>query len=418
MMQAIPGGFLETVLAQFDQAATRLNLDPALRAVLSSTKRELTVNFPVRMDDGQVRIFTGHRVQHSQARGPAKGGIRYHPDVTLDEARALATLMTWKCAVTRLPFGGAKGVVACDPANLSVGELERLTRRFTAELEPVIGPDSDIPAPDLGTGAREMAWMMDTYSMHRGYSVPAVVTGKPIEIGGSEGRSEATGHGVALCVAEIARRLGLPWPNARVVVQGFGNVGGVTARRLAARGCQVVAVSDVSGGVFRADGLNLASLTRHVQEHGRLAGFPGAEPIDNATLLALDCDVLVPAALERQIVERNADRVRAKVIVEGANGPLDEAADRILAERGVTVVPDVLANSGGVTVSYFEWVQDRDSYFWGETEVYDRLEKILMCAFDDVWAMAQTRQTTLREAALLVAIDRVAAAVRLRGLYP
>ncbi len=418
MMQAAPGGFLETVLAQFDQAANRLNLDPALRAVLSSTKRELTVNFPVRMDDGSVRIFTGHRVQHSQARGPAKGGIRYHPSVTLDEARALATLMTWKCAVTRLPFGGAKGAVACDPSKLSVGEIERLTRRFAAELEPIVGPDSDIPAPDLGTGAREMAWIMDTYSMHRGYSVPAVVTGKPIEIGGSEGRAEATGHGVALCVAEIARRRGLGWPGARVAVQGFGNVGGVTARRLAAMGCKVIAVSDVSGGVFRSDGLNLTSLARHVQEHGRVAEFPGSERIDNPALLALDCDVLVPAALEHQIVEKNADQVRAKVIVEGANGPLDEAADRVMADRGIVVVPDILANAGGVTVSYFEWVQDRDSYFWGESEVYDRLDKILLRAFDDVWRMAETHRTTLREAALLLAIDRVAAAVRLRGLYP
>lgn len=417
-MQASSGSFLETVLAQFDQAAARLNLEPALRAVLRSFKRELTVNFPVRMDDGEVRIFTGHRVQHSQARGPAKGGVRFHPDVTVEEARALAMLMTWKCAVVRLPFGGAKGAVACDPSALSVGELERLTRRFMAELEPVIGPDSDIPAPDLGTGMREMAWMMDTYSMHRGYSVPAVVTGKPVEIGGSEGRLEATGHGVALSVAEVARRLGLPWPRVRVAVQGFGNVGGVTARRLAGLGCQVIAVSDRSGGVFRGDGLNLNALTRYVEEHGQIAGFPGGEAIDNPTLLTLDCDVLVPAAMERQIVGSTAREVRARVVVEGANGPVDEAADRILAERGITVVPDILANAGGVTVSYFEWVQDRESFFWGEKEIYDRLERILLPAFADVWQMAQTHQTTLREAALLLAVDRVAKAVRLRGLYP
>ncbi|HLG51819.1 MAG: Glu/Leu/Phe/Val dehydrogenase [Chloroflexi bacterium] len=417
-MEATTSSFLDTVLAQFDRAADRLNLEPGLRRVLRTCKRELTVNFPVRMDDGEIRIFTGYRVQHSQARGPAKGGIRYHPSVTLDEARALAILMTWKCAVMRLPFGGAKGAVACDPSRLSVGELERLTRRFTAELEPIIGPDSDIPAPDLGTGAREMAWMMDTYSMHRGYSIPAVVTGKPLEIGGSEGRAEATGHGVALCVAEVARRVGLPWPSISVAVQGFGNVGGVTARRLAAMGCRVVAVSDASGGVYRAAGLNVSALTRYVQEHGHVAGFPGGDQIDNATLLALDCDVLVPAAMERQIVRTNAAAVRARIIVEGANGPLDAEADRLLTERGVVIVPDVLANAGGVTVSYFEWVQDRESFFWGENEVYERLERVMLPAFDDVWRTAETHHTSLREAALLLAVDRVARAIRLRGIYP
>jgi glutamate dehydrogenase (NAD(P)+) len=411
-------GFLETVLAQFDHAAARLNLEPTLRTVLRSFKRELTVNFPVRLDNGEVRIFTGYRVQHSQARGPAKGGIRYHPLVTIDEARALAMLMTWKCAVVRLPFGGAKGAVACDPHTLSTSELERLTRRFTAELEPIIGPDSDIPAPDLGTGMQEMAWMMDTYSMHRGFSVPAVVTGKPLEIGGSEGRLEATGHGVALCVEEAARRLGLAWPDLRVVVQGFGNVGGVTARRLAAQGAKVVAISDVSGGVFRPEGLDLAKLTRHVEEHGQVRGFPGSQPIDNASLLTLDCDVLVPAAMERQIDARNAGQVRARFIVEGANGPLDTEADQILAERGVTVVPDVLANAGGVTVSYFEWVQDRESYFWSEGEINQRLDSILRRAFADIWKVAHDQQVSLRDAALLLAVDRVARAVRTRGLYP
>jgi glutamate dehydrogenase (NAD(P)+) len=411
-------GFYETVLAQFDQAAERLNLDHGTREILRHCKREFTVNFPVRLDNGDVRVFTGHRVQHSQARGPAKGGIRYHPAVAIDEARALAILMTWKCAVVRLPFGGAKGAVACDPGQLSVGEIERLTRRFTAELEPIIGPDSDIPAPDMGTGAREMAWMMDTYSMHRGYSVPAVVTGKPIDLGGSEGRLEATGHGVALCVAEAATRLNLPWPGARVAVQGFGNVGGVTARHLAAIGCRVVAISDVSGGAYRVDGLDVGNLTRYVQEHGHIAGFPGGEAIDNASLLTVDCDVLVPAAMEQQILVSNADQVRARLIVEGANGPIDAAADTLLAARGVAVVPDILANAGGVTVSYFEWVQGREAFFWSEKEVWDRLDAILTRAFDDIWRMAQTEQTTLRDAALLLAVDRVAKAIQLRGLYP
>ncbi len=418
MSVAERASFLDTVLAQFDRAAARLNLDPGLREVLRHCKREFTVNFPVRMDDGEVRVFTGHRVQHSQARGPSKGGIRYHPSVTLDEARALAILMTWKCAVVRLPFGGAKGAVACDPSSLSTAEIERLTRRFTAELEPIIGPDSDIPAPDMGTGAREMAWMMDTYSMHRGYSVPAIVTGKPIEIGGSEGRQEATGHGVALCVFEGARRLGMPWPKVRVAVQGFGNVGSATARRLTAMGCSIVAVSDLSGGIYRRDGLDLSTLTRYVQEHGRVAGFSGGEGIDNAGVLTCDCDVLVPAAMERQLSEHNAAKVRARLIVEGANGPTDAVADRIFADRGIVVVPDILANAGGVTVSYFEWVQGRESFFWSEEEVWQRLDAILTRSFADIWDKAQTEQSSLREAALLLAVDRVARAVQLRGLYP
>jgi glutamate dehydrogenase (NAD(P)+) len=412
------GGFLDTVLDQFDRAAARLNLDPGLRAVLRTCKREFTVNFPVQMDDGQVRIFTGHRIQHSQARGPSKGGIRYHPAVTIDEARALAILMTWKCAVVRLPFGGAKGAVVCDPHLLSVREIERITRRFTAELEPIIGPDSDIPAPDMGTGAREMAWILDTYSMHRGYSVPAVVTGKPIELGGSEGRQEATGHGVALCAAEGAKRLGMPWPNVRVAVQGFGNVGSVTARTLAAEGCPIVAVSDVSGGVYRRSGLDLNNLTRFVEEHGRIAGFPGGEPIDNAALLTCDCDILIPAAMEQQILASNAPQIQARLIVEGANGPIDGLADELLAKRGVMIVPDILANAGGVTVSYFEWVQGRESFFWSATEVRERLEAIMTRAFDDIWQTAHTQNTTLREAALLLAVDRVGRALQLRGLYP
>ena len=411
-------GFLETVLDQFDRAATRLNLDPSLRVILRSCKREFTVNFPVQMDDGHVQVFTGHRIQHSQARGPSKGGIRYHPNVTIDEARALAILMTWKCAVVRLPFGGAKGAVVCDPHLLSVKEIERVTRRFTAELEPIIGPDSDIPAPDLGTGAREMAWILDTYSMHRGYSVPAVVTGKPIELGGSEGRLEATGHGVALCVAESAKRLGMPWPNVRVAIQGFGNVGSVTARVLSAQGCPIVALSDVSGGVYRDSGLDLRNLTRYHEEHGRIAGFPGGDPIDNASLLTANCEVLVPAAMEQQILAGNADQIRARLIVEGANGPIDGVADEMLAKRGVTIVPDILANAGGVTVSYFEWVQGREAFFWSETEVRERLDAIMSKALDDIWKTAQTESTTLREAALLLAVDRVGRALSLRGLYP
>jgi glutamate dehydrogenase (NAD(P)+) len=412
------GTFLDTTLAQYDWAAQRLHLDQGTGSVLGSWKREFTVNFPVKMDNGEVRIFTGYRVQHSQARGPAKGGIRYHPNVSIDETRALAMLMTWKCAVVRLPFGGAKGAVACDPHVLSAGEVERLTRRFTAELEPIIGPDSDIPAPDLGTGQREMAWMMDTYSMHRGHSVPDVVTGKPIDIGGSEGRQEATGRGVALCVAEAAARLKLPWPNVSVAVQGFGNVGGITVRQLARLGCRIVAVSDVSGGVFNPAGIDVARLVRHHQEHGRVVGLPGAQPIDNASLLTIDCDVLVPAALENQITVGNAGQVKARLVVEAANGPTTAAADRILVDRGIVVVPDILANAGGVTVSYFEWVQDRESYFWTEDEIYERLEKIMRRAFEDVWQKSEVEQATLREAALLIAVERVARAVQLRGLYP
>jgi len=412
------GGFLDTVLSQFDHTAARLNLDPALRVVLRNCKRELTVNFPVQMDDGTVKMFTGHRVQHSQARGPSKGGIRYHPSVTLDEARALAILMTWKCAVVRLPFGGAKGAVMCDPHKLSAGEIERLTRRFTAELEPIIGPDSDIPAPDMGTGMREMAWMMDTYSMHRGYSVPAVVTGKPIDLGGSEGRQEATGHGVALCVSEGAKRLHLDWPDVRVAIQGFGNVGGVTARRVAKLGAKVVAISDVSGGAYNPNGLDVNNLTRYVQEHNGVSGFPGGVPITNTQLLTVDCDVLVPAAMEGQITLQNVDQIKARLIVEGANGPIDAAADSVLAERRITVIPDILANAGGVTVSYFEWVQDRESYFWEEDEIYRRLDSILLRAFDEIWNHAQNLGITPRDAALLLAVDRVAKAVQARGLYP
>jgi glutamate dehydrogenase (NAD(P)+) len=410
--------FLESVLTQYDRAAARLSLDQGTRAVLRSWKREYTTNFPVRMDDGSVRIFTGYRVQHSLALGPAKGGIRYHPSVSIDEARALAMLMTWKVAVVRLPFGGAKGAVACDPSRLSAGEVERLTRRFTAELEPIIGPDSDIPAPDLGTGAREMAWIMDTYSMHRGYSVPGVVTGKPIDLGGSEGRQEATGRGVALCAELAASRLGLPWPEVRVAVQGFGNVGSVAARQLAQRGCRIIAVSDVRGGIYNPNGVDMGRLARYVQEHHRVEGYPGAETIDNATLLTLDADILVPAAIENQITVDNAPRVRARLIVEGANGPVTATADRILADRGITVVPDILANAGGVTVSYFEWVQDRESYFWSEGEIYQRLDRILSQAFEDVWHRSEVEATTLREAALLIGIERVAKAVQLRGLYP
>lgn len=410
--------FLETVLSQYDHAAARLNLDQGTRAVLRSWKREYTTNFPVRMNDGTVRIFTGHRVQHSLALGPAKGGIRYHPSVSIDEARALAMLMTWKTAIVRLPFGGAKGAVACDPSRLAADEVERLTRRFTAELEPIIGPDSDILAPDLGTGSREMAWIMDTYSMHRGYSVPAVVTGKPIALGGSEGRQEATGRGVALCAELAAPRIGLPWPNVRVAVQGFGNVGSVAARQLAQRGCTIVAVSDVHGGIYNPKGIDMGRLVRYVQEHHRVGDFPGAQTIDNATLLTIDTDILVPAALENQMTGDNAGQVRARLIVEGANGPTTAAADRILTQRGVTVIPDILANAGGVTVSYFEWVQDRESYFWSEGEIYQRLDRIMGQAFEDVWRRSEIESTTPREAALLIGIERVAKAAQLRGLYP
>jgi glutamate dehydrogenase (NAD(P)+) len=408
----------EMALRQLNESAARLKIDPAIHQRLSTCQRELTVHFPVRMDDGTVRIFTGYRVQHSLARGPAKGGLRYASTVSLDEVRALAMWMTWKCALVGLPFGGAKGGVVCDPKQLSAGELERLTRRFATELSVLMSPDKDIPAPDIGTNAQVMAWFMDTYSMHVGHSEPGVVTGKPVSIGGSEGRAEATGRGVAYCTRWAAERLGLSLAGASVVVQGYGNVGSIAARQLHDLGCKVVAVSEVSGGIYNPAGIDQRALRLYHQEHGTIAGFPGTQAITNQELLELPCDVLVPAAVEGQITAQNAPRLRCKLIAEGANGPTTPDADEILARRGITVVPDILCNAGGVIVSYFEWVQDLQNFFWTEDEVNDRLRRLMGRAFEEVWERAETAETTLRAAALDTAIARVAEALTVRGLYP
>ncbi|HEY8478076.1 MAG TPA: Glu/Leu/Phe/Val dehydrogenase [Chloroflexota bacterium] len=409
---------LRVALEQFDAAADRLRLDPGMRALLRSCKRELTVHFPVVMDDGRIEVFTGYRVQHNLARGPAKGGIRYHPSVDLDEVKALAMWMTWKCALVQIPYGGAKGGVVCDPKRLSRKELERVTRRYTTEISLLLGPDRDIPAPDINTDPQVMAWIMDTYSMHQGYSIPAVVTGKPLSVGGTEGRLEATGRGLAFVVRETARALGMSLSGARVAIQGFGNVGQAAAKALQQLGARVVAVSDVNGGVYREGGLDITSLQRYEEEVGTVVGYPGAAPLTNQQLLQLDCDILVPAAVGGVITEQNADGVRAKVIAEGANGPTTPAAERMLLERGVVVVPDILANAGGVTASYFEWVQDRESFFWTAQEVYGRLERVMVRAFDDVWRTAREHGVDLRLAAYTLAVQRVVEATTTRGIYP
>jgi glutamate dehydrogenase (NAD(P)+) len=408
----------DMALRQLKDAAQRLHLDPAIHARLASCQREFTVNFPVRMDDASVRIFTGYRVQHSLVRGPVKGGLRYSTGVSLDEVRALAMWMTWKCALVGLPFGGAKGGVICDPHALSLGELERLTRRFATELAVLISPEQDIPAPDVGTNAQVMAWIMDTYSMHRGHSEPGVVTGKPVSIGGSEGRADATGRGLSFCTRWAAERLNLQLAGGTVVVQGFGNVGSVAARLLHDLGCRVIAVSDVDGGIHNPAGIDIRALRLFAQEHGTIAGFPGTTPVTNAELLELPCDVLVPAAIEGQITAANAGRLRCKMVAEGANGPTTPGADDILAERGITVVPDILANSGGVIVSYFEWVQDLQNFFWSEDEVNQRLRQIMNRAFEAMWERAEETHERLRDAALDIAVSRVAEGLTARGLYP
>ncbi len=408
----------EVAVAQFDEAADRLGLSQAMRAILRKPKRELTVNFPVRMDNGDVVMFTGYRVQHNINRGPAKGGVRFSPEVSLDEVRALAMWMTWKCAVVGIPFGGAKGGVICDPQALSRGELERLTRRYATEISILMGPDSDIPAPDMNTNPQIMAWMMDTFSMHRGYSVPAVVTGKPLAIGGSEGRLEATARGVQIITREAMLHNRMAPDECSVVVQGFGNVGSISARMLHELGCKVVGLSDISGGIYNAKGINVQHALRYSKEHGTLLGFPEAEAITNAELLELPCDVLVPAALENQLTQKNAARVQARLIIEAANGPTTPEADRIFNERGIMVVPDILANAGGVTVSYFEWVQDLQRFFWAENEINNRLESIMTRAFQSVLAKADEQETNLRMGAYLLAVARVAEATELRGVYP
>jgi glutamate dehydrogenase (NAD(P)+) len=403
---------------QYDLVAEKLGLDPGVRDVLREANRELTVHFPVQMEDGATRVMTGFRVQHSLARGPAKGGIRYHPDVTLDEIKALAMWMSWKCAVVAIPYGGAKGGVICDPKSMSRRELERMTRRYATEISLLIGPDFDIPAPDVGTDPQTMAWIMDTYSMHKGYSVPAVVTGKPLAIGGSEGRPEATGRGVVYCVEEAARSVGVDPKTARTAVMGYGNVGQSGARLLAELGSTVVAVSDSRGGVFHGEGLDLSVVTRHKQETGSVVGAPRTETISNDELLRLDCEILVPAALESVIHSGNADGIRARIIAEGANGPVTPEADEILAGKGVLVIPDILCNAGGVTVSYFEWVQDREQFFWTLEEINARLRGILTGAFNDCASMAREHEVSLRHGAYMLGVGRVAEATQIRGIYP
>ncbi len=409
--------FAEAV-AQFDAAADQLNLSQELRAILRAPKRELTVNFPVRMDDGRVEMFTGYRVQHNINRGPAKGGIRFDANVSLDEVRALAMWMTWKCAVVNIPFGGAKGGVILDPRKLSRTELERLTRRYATEIAGVIGPESDIPAPDVNTNPQVMAWIMDTYSMHKGYSVPAVVTGKPLSVGGSEGRMEATGRGVSVVTREACKALGMELKGARVVIQGFGNVGSITAKLLHEAGCRIVALSDVYGAIHNPAGIDVPLALRYVQEHGALNGLPGAQAVDGKAALELPCDILIPAALEGQITHLNAPRIQAKLVVEAANGPTTTEADAILRERGIPVVPDILANAGGVTVSYFEWVQDLQHFFWAEDEINQRLEHIMTRSFAAVQAKREEQNCDYRMAAYLLAVARVAEATQVRGIYP
>ena len=407
----------ESQRARFDLAAQKLNLDEGLWRVLRYPNRELTVYIPVQMDDGNLEVFTGFRVQHSIARGPAKGGIRYSPDVTLDEIRALASWMTWKCAVVNIPFGGAKGGVICDPHKMSMGELERMTRRYTAELIEFIGPEKDVPAPDVNTNEQVMAWMMDTYSMHMRQTVTAVVTGKPINIGGSRGRREATGRGVMIVCDEAIKKLGLSREGSRVIVQGFGNVGSNAALLMYEAGYKVIGIAEVGGGLYNKNGIDLRALSEYRQKHGTIHRFPGAESYDPAELLTAECEILIPAATENVITTRNVDRVKCRILAEGANGPTTSAADDVLAEKKVFVIPDILANAGGVTTSYFEWVQDRQGYFWKESVVNEQLDTIMKSSFEDVVRYAETHQVNNRIAAYMLAIDRVAYTIRQRGIY-
>jgi glutamate dehydrogenase (NAD(P)+) len=407
----------ESQSARFDLAARKLNLDEGLWKILRYPTREIIVHIPVAMDDGRLEVFTGYRVQHSIARGPSKGGIRYSPDLTLDEVRALAAWMTWKCAVVNIPFGGAKGGVICDPHKLSMGELERITRRYTAELMEFIGPEKDVPAPDVNTNEQIMAWMMDTYSMHMRQTVTAVVTGKPLNMGGSRGRREATGRGLMVVCDEALKKLGLNRDETRVIIQGFGNVGSNAARLMYEQGYKILGIAEVDGGLYNKNGIDVDALLEYRQRNGTIHGFPGADPHDPADLLISDCDVLVPAAIENVITTHNAYKVQARILCEGANGPTTAAADDILAEKKVFIIPDILANAGGVTASYFEWVQDRQGYFWKESVVIEQLEHIMRSSFEDVVRYADTHNVNNRIAAYMLAIDRVAFTIRQRGIY-
>jgi glutamate dehydrogenase (NAD(P)+) len=414
---AANGSIFGAMLQEFDGAARLLNLEPGIWKILTHPKRQITVSCPVQMDNGEIEVFTGYRVQYNITLGPAKGGIRYHPGVTLDEVTALAAWMTWKCAVAHIPFGGGKGGVVCDPTRMSRRELEALTRRYVAEIIDAIGPEKDVPAPDVNTNEQVMAWIMDTYSMHVGHTETAVVTGKPIELGGSLGRREATGRGVMIATRETIKHLGLDINGASIAVQGFGNVGSVSAQLLARIGATIVAVTDWKGGVYNAKGLDIAALMEFARRHKTVSGFPGGEPLENEQLFKLDVDVLIPAALENQITMDNAPAIRATIVVEGANGPTTPDAHRHLHERGIFVVPDILANSGGVTASYFEWVQDRYGYFWTENEVNERLEAKMCEALEDVLQATERYKVDMRTAAYIVAINRVATITRIRGMY-
>jgi glutamate dehydrogenase (NAD(P)+) len=408
----------ETALAQLDEAAELMGLAPGVHQTLRSPKRALIVSVPFRMDDGSTRVYQGYRVHHNVTRGPAKGGIRYHPSVALDEVKALAMWMTWKCAIAGIPFGGAKGGVSVDPREHSRGELERMTRRYASEILPLIGPERDIPAPDMNTNEEVMSWIMDTYSMNRGYSAPGVVTGKPVSIGGSKGRGGATSRGVMYMIFSTLKQLGLGIDEVSVAIQGYGKVGGHAAQLLHDAGCRVVAVSDLEGGLYQQRGLDPEAINRHKREAGTVVGYHAAEAITNSELLEVECDVLVPAAIEGVISVKNADNVKAKVVCEAANGPVTFEADKILNDRGVFVVPDILANSGGVTVSYFEWVQDIQAYFWSEEEVNDRLRQIMERAFTSVYDLASDKELTMRQAAHWIGVGRVAEAHLTRGLFP
>ncbi|HEX3304203.1 MAG TPA: Glu/Leu/Phe/Val dehydrogenase [Thermomicrobiales bacterium] len=411
------GSIFNAMLQEFDGAARLLGLDPGIWKILTHPKRQIIVSCPIQMDNGEIEVFTGYRVQYNITLGPAKGGIRYHPDVSLDEVTALAAWMTWKCAVAHVPFGGGKGGVVCDPTRLSRRELESLTRRYVAEIIDAIGPEKDVPAPDVNTNDQIMAWVMDTYSMHVGHTSTAVVTGKPVEMGGSLGRREATGRGVMIVVREAAKHLGFDIKGARVAVQGFGNVGSVSADLLSKIGAKIVAVTDWKGGVHNENGLDIEKMLDYARQHKTIDGFPGGDTIENDQLFALDVEVLVPAALENQITMDNAPTISARVVAEGANGPTTPEAHKHLHERGIFVIPDILANAGGVTTSYFEWVQDRHGYFWEEDEVNKRLETKMVEAFDDVLKTSMKYKTDLRTAAYIVAISRVATVTKMRGMY-
>jgi glutamate dehydrogenase (NAD(P)+) len=407
----------EAQSARFDLAAQKLNLDEGLVKVLRYPNRELIVHIPVSMDNGKLEVFTGFRVQHSIARGPAKGGVRYSPDVTLDEVRALASWMTWKCAVVNIPFGGAKGGIICDPHKMSPGEIERMTRRYTAELVEFIGPEKDVPAPDMNTNEQVMAWMMDTYSMHMRQTVTSVVTGKPINIGGSRGRREATGRGIMITCDQAIKKFGLRPEDTRVIVQGFGNVGSNAARLMHETGYKIIGIIEVEGAIFNGNGIDVESLWKYREHNRTLVGFPEAETIDPTELFERECEILIPAATENQITSRNAKNIRCRILAEGANGPTTAAADEILADKRVFVIPDILCNAGGVTTSYFEWVQDRQGYFWKESVVNEQLEDIMVASFHDVVRFAERHNVNNRIAAYMLAIDRVAYTVRQRGIY-